>query len=229
MRILIVEDDAALRKVLNKRIKEEGYAVDSYGDGIAALEYARAAEYDAMVLDVMLPGMDGFALLRSLRADGFGGGVLMLTARDTVEDRVAGLDLGADDYLTKPFAFQELSARLRALLRKSVQGRSPVLAVGELQMDTVRHSVNCGERQISLTAKEYALLEYLMRNAGQVLTRDQIYSHVWDYGSSFETNLVDAYIGYLRNKIDRGRDVKYLHTVRGFGYVLREEDERCAQ
>lgn len=197
MRLLLVEDDEALRTVTAQRLRREGYVVDECGDGIEGMDYALGADYDGLVLDIMLPGMDGLSLLRVLRARGYSGGVLLLTARDAVEDRVNGLDSGADDYLVKPFAFGELSARLRALLRR-------------------------GSRLISLTAKEYALLEMLLRNAGQVLTPSQLYDHVWG-GPSFDTNLVPVYIGYLRGKIDKGESVPYIHTVRGFGYVLREE------
>lgn len=176
-----------------------------------------------MVLDIMLPGMDGLSLLTALRARGYGGGVLLLTARDAVEDRVRGLDTGADDYLVKPFALDELSARLRALLRKHTPGRSTLLRVGDLEMDTVAHMVRRGDRHIPLTAREYALLEYMMRNSGLILTPGQIFDHVRNYGAALDTNLDPVYIGYLRRKIDRDQAVKYIHTVRGLGYVLREE------
>lgn len=171
----------------------------------------------------MLPRIDGLTILTNLRARNVACGVLLLTARDAVDDWVRGLDCGADDYLTKPFAYEELSARLRAMLRRHAPSRSPVLRVGELEMDTAAHTVHRGGRSVSLTAKEYALLEYMMRNAGQVLTSGQIYDHVWDYQGGFDSNLVPVYIGYLRAKIDRGEKTPYIHTVRGFGYVLREE------
>ncbi len=223
MRLLIVEDDAALRDILQKRLTQEGYAVDVCGDGDEGLQYALSAPYDGIILDIMLPGIDGLTLLSHLRARNVACGVLLLTARDAVDDRVRGLDCGADDYLTKPFAFEELSARLRAMLRHHAPARSPMLRVGELEMDTVARTVHRGARSIKLTSKEYALLEYMMRNAGQVLTPGQIYDHVWDYQGGLDTNLVPVYIGYLRAKIDREEETKMIETVRGFGYVLREE------
>lgn len=225
MRLLVVEDDPALRNVLVERLSKEGYAVDGCADGIDGFDYAVSTAYDALILDIMLPGMDGLTMLRALRARGFSGGVLLLTARDAVEDRVTGLDAGADDYLVKPFAYDELSARVRALLRKSAPARSAMLRVGQLEVDTVAKTVRRGGRLLSLTAREYALLEYMMRNAGITLTAGQLYDHVWNYQSSGETNLVPVYIGYLRNKIDKNEAVRYIHTVRGFGYVLREGEE----
>ena len=223
MRLLLVEDDQALREILRKRLAQEGYAVDACGDGSEGLDYTISAPYDGIILDIMLPGIDGLTILSNLRARGMDTAVLLLTARDAVNDRVRGLDCGADDYLTKPFAYEELSARLRAMMRRHAPLRSPVLCVGELEIDTTTRSVHRGGRAVSLTAKEYALLEYMMRNAGQVLTPGQIYDHVWDYQGGLDSNLVPVYIGYLRAKIDRGENVKYIQTVRGFGYVLREE------
>ncbi len=223
MRLLIVEDDEALRTILLKRLSAEGYAVDACANGVDGLDFALAAPYDGIILDVMLPGLNGFALLGELRRARCDSAVLLLTARDAVADRVQGLDAGADDYLVKPFAFDELLARVRALLRKHAPDRSPVLAVEDLQMDTVARAVTRGGRAIPLTAKEYALLEYFMRNAGQVLTRAQIISHVWNYACDFDSNLVDVYVRYLRGKIDSDEPVKLLQTVRGTGYVLRAE------
>lgn len=223
MRLLIVEDDDTLRETLLQRLTREGYGADACGDGIEGLELALSAPYDGMVLDIMLPGMDGLSLLTALRARGYGGGVLLLTARDAVEDRVRGLDAGAGDYLVKPFSLDELSARVRALLRKHTPGRSTLLRVGELEMDTVAHLVRRGGRHIPLTGKEYALLEYMMRNSGLILTPGQLFDHVWNYGAALDTNLVPVYIGYLRKKIDRDQAVRYIHTVCGLGYVLREE------
>ena len=227
MRLLLVEDDEALRTVTAQRLRREGYAADECGDGIEGMDYAINADYDGLVLDIMLPGMDGLSLLRALRARGYSGGVLLLTARDAVEDRVNGLDSGTDDYLVKPFAFEELSARLRALLRKQTANRAVLLRLGDLEMDTSARTVRRGSRLISLTAKEYALLEMLLRNAGQVLTAGQIYDHVWDYQGSLDSNLVPVYIGYLRNKLDKGETIRYIQTVRGFGYVLREEKDEA--
>ncbi|HMM01137.1 MAG: response regulator transcription factor [Eubacteriales bacterium] len=223
MRILIVEDDSALRKILQKRLTMEGYAVDACANGIDGLDYALAMTYDGIVLDIMLPGMNGLQILRQLRDKRCESGVLLLTAKDAIPDRVQGLDIGADDYLTKPFAFDELLARLRALLRKRTGIHSPKLVVADLEMDITAHVVSRGGNDICLTAKEYALLEYLMLNVGQVLTRDQIVDHVWNYDHQFETNLVDVYIRYLRKKIDCDDTTKLLHTVRGFGYVLKVE------
>lgn len=223
MRLLIVEDDDALRAVLEKRLKAEGYAVDACATGTDGLDFALSVEYDAVILDILLPGIDGLEILRRLRGAGNGSPVLMLTALDAVADRVNGLNTGADDYLVKPFAFDELLARIRALLRKRVPDRSPVLNVADLQMNTSTRTVTRAGRRIDLTAKEYAMLEYFMRNADQVLTRDQIIDHVWDFESSFASNLVDVYVGYLRGKIDKGAEVKLLHTVRGAGYALRAE------
>lgn len=224
MRLLIVEDDDALRAVLNLRLTAEGYAVDACATGTDGLEYAMATEYDGLILDVMLPGLDGLEILRQLRIRKNGSPVLLLTARDAIADRVEGLNTGADDYLVKPFAWDELLARVRALLRKRTPDRSPMLAAADLQMDTTTRTVSRAGRRIDMTAKEYAMLEYFMRNAGLVLTRDQIIDHVWNYESSFASNLVDVYVGYLRNKIDKDAPVKLLHTVRGAGYVLRAEE-----
>ena len=226
MRLLVVEDDPALKDALVSRLTREGYAVDACDNGADGLFYARSTEYDALILDVMLPGMDGFSLLSALRREGYAGAALMLTARDAIEDRVTGLDLGADDYLTKPFAFNELLARIRAMLRRHGSSRSPLLVCGDLTMDTVTHTVSRAENEIHLTAKEYALLEYLLRNCNQVLTRDQIFDHVWNFDSSFETNLVDVYIGYLRAKIDRPYPSKLIHTVRGFGYRVSDQEDK---
>ena len=224
MRLLLVEDDRALRAVLHKRLSEEGYAVDTCDNGADGYDYASALAYDAIILDVMLPGMDGFEVLRRLREERNTAGVLLLTARNAVGDRVTGLDLGADDYLTKPFAFEELLARLRVLLRRQAPvPHGAVLQYAGLQLDLSSHQVTRDGQPIRLTAKEYALLEYMMHNAEQVLTRDQIADHVWNYEYSFETNLVDVYIRYLRNKIDKDSGAPLLHTVRGVGYVLRKE------
>ncbi len=223
MRLLLVEDDKALREILAKRLARDGYAVDACENGADGLTYALSAPYDGIILDIMLPEIDGLTLLRTIRARGMSCGVLLLTARDAVDDRVRGLDCGADDYLTKPFAYEELSARLRSMLRRGASSRSPILRVGALEMDTSAHTVHRGGRAVSLTAKEYALLEYMMRNAGQVLTPQQLYDHVWDYQSGLDSNLVPVYIGYLRAKLDKNEPVRYIQTVRGVGYALRED------
>jgi len=224
MRLLIVEDDHALRTVLAKRLSAEGFAVDACETGTDGMDFATSAEYDIIILDIMLPGIDGLEILRRLRGGKSSCPVLLLTARDTVADRVKGLDMGADDYLVKPFAYDELMARIRALLRKRSPDRSPVLTVADLQMDTSSHTVERAGRKIDLTSKEYAMLEYFMRNAGQVLTRDQIIDHVWNFESSFASNLVDVYVGYLRNKIDKDETARLIHTIRGAGYVIRMEE-----
>lgn len=227
MRLLVVEDDPALRAVLVKRLSAEGYAVDACGNGDDGLDYALSIPYDGVLLDIMLPGQSGLEILRALRDQHRPTGVLLLTAKDSIADRVLGLDQGADDYLVKPFSFDELLARIRTLLRARSVDRSPVLRVDDLSMDIAAHTVSRGGRSIGLTAKEFALLEYFVRNAGQVLTRDQILDHVWNGECSFETNLVDVYVRYLRGKIDAGAQLKLLHTVRGVGYVLRPEMEPC--
>lgn len=224
MRLLLVEDDKALRAVLAKRLLAEGYVVDQCDNGPDALDYLLAVHYDGAVLDIMLPGMDGFEVLKRFRKKDTTVPVLMLTARDGVEDRVKGLDTGADDYLVKPFSFDELLARVRALLRKQATQRSPLLKAEDLTMDTTLRKVTRADREISLTAKEYALLEYFMRNAGQVLTREQIADHVWSIENTFSSNLVDVYVRYLRNKIEGVGTVRLIQTVRGAGYTLRPEE-----
>lgn len=222
MRILVVEDEASIAKFVHQGLTEAGHAVDLVADGRAALEYALAANYDAYVLDIMLPGLNGLELLRHLRRHGDKTPALMLTARDTIDDRVEGLDAGADDYLVKPFAFRELLARVRALLRRPPLQSGTVLQVGDLAMDTARREVRRGERVIELSPREYAVLEYLLRHPNQVLSRTQIGEHVWNFDFYNESNVVDVYIGYLRRKIDKGAPISLFHTVRGVGYRLGE-------
>jgi DNA-binding response OmpR family regulator len=224
MRLLIAEDDLALRRIIVKRLKAEGYAVDACADGSEALAFAHAAEYDGMILDIMLPQMDGLTLLRRIRSKGIRTGILLLTAKDSIEDRVMGLDAGADDYLIKPFAFEELFARIRTLIRRPGVADGAILQVDDLSLNTATHEVFRGPGPITLTAKEYALLEYLMYNAGHVLTRTQILSHVWSGDYGVESNVVDVYIRYLRNKIDRESPRKLVQTIRGYGYSLRQEE-----
>jgi heavy metal response regulator len=225
MRVLVVEDEERIAAFLERGLKEEGWAVDVVHTGGDALDWAAAAEYDVIVLDVLLPGQDGFSVCRELRARGAKTPVLMLTARDTVDDRVTGLDSGADDYLVKPFAFKELLARLRALTRRQSETRSTELRVADLALDTVAHTARRGGKRIELTAKEYSLLEYLMRNAGRLLSRTQIAEHVWNFDFYSESNVVDVYIRYLRRKIDEGFDHKLIRTVRGAGYMIGGEGE----
>jgi len=225
MRILVVEDEPGIARFIRQGLSEAGYAVDVASDGEEGLDYALAAPYDLLVLDILLPKMDGLRLLRELRERGMRTPVLLLTARDTVEDRVQGLDSGADDYLVKPFAFPELLARVRALLRRPPLQSNPVLRVGDLELDTVRREVRRAGRRIDLSPREFSLLEHLMRHPNQVLTRTQIAEHIWNFDFYAESNVVDVYIGYLRRKIDRGFDRPLIHTVRGVGYRLSAEEE----
>jgi two-component system OmpR family response regulator len=223
VRILVVEDSVRMSSLLRRGLEEEGYAVDAVPTGEEGVHHAKVAPYDAIVLDVMLPGADGFEVCRRIRAAGGRSPVLMLTARDSVQDRIAGLDAGADDYLTKPFSFQELFARIRALLRRGPSQRPPVLEVGDLMLDPGTHEVHRGEIEVRLTAKEFALLEYFMRHARQVLTRRQLIEHAWDFAYDGDSNVLDVYVRYLREKIDRPFARASLETVRGVGYRLRDE------
>lgn len=222
MRILIAEDQKDLNRIITKRLSAEGYSVDSCFDGEEALSYIEMAEYDGIILDIMMPKRDGLSVLHSLREKGIGTPVLFLTARDAVEDRVLGLDSGADDYLVKPFAFDELIARIRAMTRKSAGNSSNIFSVADLVMDTASHTVTRGGKEIALSAKEFSLLEYLLRNRGHVLSRTMIENNLWNFDYSGGTNAVDVYIRYLRKKVDDGFEPKLIHTVRGCGYVLKE-------
>lgn len=222
MRVLVIEDDRRLVRALRRVLEEERYSVDEAFDGVEGEELARTGEYDFIVLDRMLPGRDGLTICRNLRRDRVATPILMLTARDTVDDRVQGLDAGADDYLVKPFATLELLARLRALGRRRTDALNESrLEVDGLVMDLVRHEVTRDGKPIDLTAREFALLEYFMRHPGQVLTRTQILNAVWRYDTEVVSNVVDIYVHYLRSKIDEGFPRKLLHTKRGVGYVLR--------
>jgi len=228
VRVLVVEDHDRMADMLRRGLEEDGYAVDSAATGEDGLWMASENPYDAIVLDVMLPAADGFDVCRSLRAAGNWAPVLLLTAKDAVDDRVRGLDAGADDYLTKPFSFDELLARLRALLRRGGEERPAVLEVGDLTLDPARHTVERGTERIELTAKEFSLLECFMRRAGDVLTRSELINHVWDFAFEGDSNVVDVYVRYLREKIDRPFGRQTLETVRGAGYRLRVEDDRAA-
>jgi two-component system OmpR family response regulator len=223
MRILVVEDEPKMAGLLRRGLSEEGYAVDIVRTGTDALWAAAENPYDAIVLDIMLPDLDGFEVCRRLRKDDLWAPVIMLTARDAIDDRVSGLDAGADDYLTKPFSFGELFARLRALLRRGAAERPPVLQVDDLELDPATRQVARGGSEIKLTAKEFALLEYFMRRAGEVLSRARLIEHVWDFGFDADSNVVDVYVRYLREKVDRpfGRDS--IETIRGIGYRLRAD------
>ena len=220
--ILVVEDELRLARLVKRVLEEEGHVVDLAADGEEGLALASESSFDAVVLDVLLPKVDGFEVCRRLRAAGVQTPILMLTARGSIEDRVAGLDAGADDYLTKPFAFEELLARVRALTRRQpVIATSSELRAGDLTMDLVRHEVRRGGRTIALTGKEYQLLEYFLRHPNQVLTRSQILDHVWGYDAEPGTSVVEIYVHYLRNKVDRGETKPLLYTIRGVGYTLR--------
>jgi two-component system OmpR family response regulator len=223
VRILIVEDEAKIAGLLRRGLAEEGHAADVATRGEDALWMSRATSYDAVVLDVMLPGIDGFETCRRLRAEGIWAPVLMLTARGTVEDRVSGLDAGADDYLAKPFSFAELLARLRALRRRGAPERPTVVEVGTLRLDPATRVVRRGKTEIALSAKEFTLLEILMRRAGEVLSRFQLLEYAWDGDYDNRSNVVDVYVSYLRDKIDRPFGVRSIETVRGAGYRLRED------
>ena len=223
MRILLAEDERDLNRIITQKLSSDGYSVDSCFDGEEAIDCLSCADYDAIILDIMMPKADGYAVLRQLRQAGKATPVLFLTARDAIADRVKGLDSGANDYLVKPFSFEELSARLRAMTRSPFGMTSNILTVADLTLDCASHTVQRGGEPISLSAKEYALLEYLMRNRGVVLSREKIENHIWNFDYKGGTNVVDVYIRYLRRKIDEGWTNKLIHTVRGSGYVLREE------
>jgi len=227
MRILIVEDEHKISAYLKRGLEEQGYAVDTAFTGTEALDWVQAAPYDLIILDIMLPEIDGITLCRELRVRGMRMPILMLTARDAVDDRVTGLDAGADDYLIKPFAFNELLARVRALLRRSQDApKSTTLQVGDLILDTLARRVSRGGKRIDLTPKEYAILEFLMREQGRVLTRTLIAEHVWNYEVYNQSNIVDVYIRNLRRKVDDGYQLKLIRTVRGVGYqISAEKDE----
>ena len=224
MRIFVAEDERELNSIIAKRLADEDYAVDSVFDGKNALEYMLTTSYDIVLLDVMMPGMDGFEVLKRYRAEGGTSPVLFLTARDAVSDRVRGLDSGGDDYLVKPFAFQELLARMRVLLRRNDgKNKSSVLQVGDLSLDTSSHRAVRRGREIELSSKEFSILEFLMRNEGAILSRESIREHIWSWDYDGESNVVDVYIRYLRKKIDEGESVKLIHTVRGSGYMIKGE------
>jgi len=222
MRVLLVEDYPPLQKSVARGLCEAGFAVDVTGDGEEALWYARGNPYDVIVLDLMLPKLDGLSLLRQIRTEGRQTHVLIMTAKDAVADRVAGLNAGADDYLVKPFEFEELLARVQALVRRSYYRKDPVVLVGPLHIDTASQRVSRDDEELQLTAREYALLEYLALRAGEVVTRTDIWEHVYDFHSEATSNVVDVYIGHLRRKIDRPDGPSLIETLRGRGYVLRK-------
>jgi len=225
MRILLAEDDRGISRAVMRRLEMEGHAADLCETGPDAYDYIKLTEYDMILMDIMLPGEDGLSVVRRCRAEGVKTPILFLTARDSIEDRVTGLDAGGDDYLVKPFALDELMARIRVLARRfaPVSAVTNILTVGALALDTASRTAKRDDREIALTAREYALLEYLIRNQGHVLSRDQIIEHVWSYDYEGASNMVDVYIRNLRKKIDEGHEKKLIHTVRYAGYVLREE------
>ena len=223
MRILLVEDDVAIARSLKEGLEDEAYAVDVVHDGDEGYRTATADDYDVIILDVMLPEMNGYEVCRALRKDGNQTPILMLTARDAERDIVEGLDVGADDYLAKPFSFEVLLARLRALLRRPNKKLEEILRVGNLMLDPSLKKVTRANQEISLTAKEYAVLEYLMRNAGKVLSKEQIISHVWDFDADVLPNNVELFVMFLRRKIDKPFGSKLIHTVPGFGYKLEDK------
>lgn len=226
MRLLVVEDEKNLNKLITKKLTSEGYTVDSCFDGMEAMDFLSMASYDGVIADVMMPRLDGFQMLQRMRQQGNNTPVLFLTARDSIEDKVEGLDLGASDYLVKPFAFQELMARIRVLTRsRSQETAGSTYSIADLSLNTATRQVSRGSVSINLSAKEFALLEYLLRNRGQVLSREQIENNLWNFDYEGGTNAVDVYIRYLRKKIDEGFNQKLIHTVRGVGYVLRDSEE----
>ena len=223
MRILIAEDEKKIAEFIRRGLKEEGYAADIAPTGPEAVNLAEENTYDLLLLDVMLPGLDGLAVCTKLRASGFNSPILMLTAKDRVEDKVKGLDCGANDYLTKPFAFEELLARIRALLRTKPSEASNILTAGAIEMDLPAHKATLAGRELDLSAKEFSLLEYLVRNKDRIVTRTMIAEHVWDINFDTGTNVIDVYINYLRRKLEKSPSKKVIHTIRGKGYLLKSE------
>lgn len=225
MRILVVEDEVNLNDIIVKKLKLEHYGVDSCFDGKEALDYVFSAEYDVILLDIMLPKLDGFEVLKKIRNKNIKTPVLLLTARDGIEDRVQGLDFGADDYLVKPFAFDELLARIRVLLRRNTDNASNIFTLSNLTVNCNSHEVFRDNTSIKLSTREFTILEYMIRNKEKVLSREKIEQHIWDYNYEGGTNVVDVYIRYLRKKIDDNFSPKLIHTIRGIGYILKVENE----
>jgi heavy metal response regulator len=221
MHILVIEDEQKVANFIKRGLKEEGYSVDVACNGEEGYFLVKDNEYDVIILDLMLPKMDGITLCKKLRTEKITTPILMLTAKDSVKDKVIGLDSGANDYLTKPFSFEELLARIRVLLRKEQTATSTKLQIGDLILNLLTHKVSRAGKEIPLTNKEYALLEYLMRNAGSIITRTMISEHVWDINFDTFTNVIDVYVNYLRNKIDKGYKKKLIHTIRGRGYMIK--------
>lgn len=223
MRMLVVEDEKHLNGIITEALEDEGYSVDSCFDGIEALESARNVEYDVIIMDIMMPRMNGIDVVKRLRAEGCASPVLFLTAKDSIQDKVAGLESGGDYYLVKPFVYDELMAVVRAMTRKYTGNRSNVYTIADLELDTTSRTVTRDGRRIDLTAKEFALLEYMIRNKGVVLTREMIENNLWNYDYEGGTNVIDVYVGYLRKKMDTGFSTKLIHTVWGTGWIFRED------
>lgn len=224
MRVLVIEDEKQLLKIIGERLKEEGYVTDLVRDGMDGLHFAESLDYDCIILDIMLPSMDGFSVLRKLRARKINTPILILTAKDTIKDKVSGLDLGADDYITKPFSFEELIARVRAMLRRKLGEKETVLFISDLTLDLITREVSRGNHLIELTSKEFAILEYFLRNKGKVLTKSQISNHVWNYEFEYKSNIVEVYVRYLRKKLEDNFENKLIHTVSGVGYVIKVKE-----
>lgn len=224
MRLLIAEDEKHLNQILARHLRDSGYTVDACFDGQEALDYLAVTDYDGVILDIMMPRLDGLQVLSEMRSRGMETPVLFLTARDSISDRVEGLDLGADDYLTKPFAFEEFLARIRVLVRKKSGNKTNIYTLADLTVDTKQREVKRGNVQISLSSREFAILEYMIMNKNVVLTRDNLERHVWSYDYEGSSNMIDVYIRYLRKKIDEGYEPRLIHTVRGAGYVLKAEE-----
>jgi len=220
MKVLVVEDYTPLRKSIAQGLREASFVVDACGDGEEGLWYAKTNDYDAVVLDLMLPRLDGLSVLRRLRQEGSAVHVLILTAKDSLDDKVLGINSGADDYLVKPFAFEELLARVRALVRRKYATKSPVIRISDLEIDTTARRVRRGGRPVELTAREYALLEFFAQRAGQLVTRPEIWEHIYDFASESSSNVVDVYVGYLRRKLEGDGLPRLIHTRRGEGYIL---------
>ncbi len=225
MRVLVVEDEKYMNRIISKKLKVEGYSVDSCHDGEEAINYIKSASYDIIIMDIMMPQKNGYEVLKEIRYEGNSVPVLFLTAKDALEDRVKGLDLGADDYLVKPFHFEELMARIRVMIRRSHGKASNQLQIADLILDINAHTVKRNNNFIELSAKEFAILEYMMQNAGIVLSREKLETHIWNYDYQGASNMIDVYIRYLRIKIDKDYEHKLIHTVRGIGYMIKDKEK----
>ena len=221
MRLLVIEDEKQLLKLIGKRLKEEGYVFDLASDGREGLNFAESVEYDCIILDIMLPSIDGFTIIQKLRGKNINSPIIVLTAKSAIKDKVNGLDYGADDYITKPFSFEELIARIRAMLRRKSEEKETILTCGDLTLDLISREVYRNNNPIELTTKEFSILEYFLRNKGRILTKSQIAEHVWNYEFDYQSNIIEVYIRYLRKKIDDSYEKKLIHTIRGVGYKIK--------